>query len=202
MSLIEDFEKDRNPIFVIYGASSHFEDVISSFHHRFQKNGDDLYLPLDMKAAKCSTLVETIFEIVQQLGYQLIEKIPESDKKNQLYRTLCLFQKLNRETRDCDLDVKLAKFVPFAEYSFYPTLEAICRKNQGIIGSFEGFEEVVQWGSAIRNFILDSLLRKLAAVDLRFVLFVQSDDQPRLFYGSDEENTRKKVTFHKCSDID
>jgi hypothetical protein len=200
-SLIEDFENDQNPIFVIYGTPSRFEDVISGFHHHFRRNSENLYLPLDMGIAKCGTQEDTIFEIIHQLADQCVTKIPDPEEAASLSKSLSSFRKANREKVDDPPDIRLGLFMGFAEFVFYPKLQLLFRTKQRNIIGFERFEEVVEWSSKIHNFILDSLLKKLKGIHLRFVLFVERDSQPSLFYGSNQEDTRENITFYKLTEI-
>ncbi len=196
--IIEQFEQDTRPIFVVYGADLHFTDVIESFRQHFQKRPEDLYFFLDMGVNKRDTPGETFFEIVRQIVDLLLDKFPDPDEQTRLFQPFRMLTNLKEKTRSYEPDEQLAEFVRFTYYSCYPTLgEVFSKRKQLIVIEFKRFETVVEWGRKIHNYILDSLLKTSEGANLRFVLFVQSNKKPRLFYGSDEEGSRDKVTFYK-----
>ncbi len=151
-----------------------------------------------MGDTKRDTYDETIIEIVRQLGNQLIKKTPDSDEKDQLYKTLYSLQNFIIQTIDSEPEVKRIEYEGLAGSLLYPDLAAICKKNnQPIIISLERFEEVLDWASQIHIILLKRLLRELDGVELHFVLFVRSDDKPRLFYGSNKYSNKKSVTSYR-----
>lgn len=197
-SAIQIFEKDQRPIFVLYGTDPHFEEIIHDFQEYFQKRDDVLYLFLDMEQEKYDVPEKTFFEILQQLVSSLIDHLPESDQNPQLFSIFRSLWNLRKKTRDYEAEDQLAEFVRFTEFSCYPTLrDVLCRSNQPIVIGFHQFEKVVGWGNKIYNFILEDLLKALEGVQLRFVLFTRSDQKPGLFYGSNEESTKKRILFYK-----
>lgn len=192
-----EFEKDAAPIFVAYGLDPHFEEVIHNFHIRFDTSEEDLYLSLNMGKAKCDTQEDTIFEIIHQLAELCIPKISNAKDADALLKQLPAFRKAHREKGDNQPENQLWRFASFAEFVVYPPLQELFRtKHRNIIG-FVGFEEVAEWSTAIYKFILDSLLRHITGVKLRFVIFVRSDKRPMLnfFYGSNQEDARAKISF-------
>ena len=198
--LIQIFEKDQSPIFVIYGASQDFKDAINTFGSHFQTREEHLFLSLDMEHEKRDTPGETLFEIVQQLIDSLIDNAFDAEEKVELFETFRMLEKLKKRTREYEAEDKLAEFMGFAESICYPILgNVFVRRNQSFIIEFTRFEEVSEWGIKIRNFILDRLLEKAAGLNLRFVLFVKSNDRPTLFYGSNQEGMAKRVTFYKLA---
>ncbi len=72
-------------------------------------------------------------------------------------------------------------------------------KFLGVLG-FEQFEYVLEWGSGIRDIVLDSMFRHLHEFPLRVVVFAYHSEKPRLYYGSAEEYTFKTITFHRLSE--
>jgi hypothetical protein len=197
-SVIKYFEEDTHPIFVVYGTPPYFTEVIDGFRDHFQRRPEDLYFFLDMEMNKRNTPGETFFEIVRQIIDLLLDTILDPEEQIRLLQPFRMLTNLKEKTRTYEPDEQLAEFVRFTYYSCYPTLgEVFCNRKQLIIIEFKRFETVVEWGKKIHNYILDSLLKNTEGGNLRFILFVQSDTKPSLFYGSDEESSRKKVTFHK-----
>ena len=206
LSVTEAFEKFNTPIVVVYGDIP--EEEISSFHRYFQGNQGNLYL--NVRITKCDTIPETLFEIVQELGDQCIEQVPESDEKKQLSNTLSKLKKFRQdklrqnklrqnEKRDDSFRAQLSAFIDFTVYVLYPDLQAVCKTYQSLTIAFEGFEkiEASAWVSQIRTFILESLLNELTAVHPRFMLFTRKKDKPPLFAGSGEEYPLNNIKFHK-----
>jgi hypothetical protein len=199
--IIAHFESVATPIFVVYGESSQFPELIQLFRDHYAECPDTLDLFLDMGMNKRETPGKTFFEIVRQIVDFLLDKVPDPEAQSQLFQPFRMLTNLKEKTRTYDPDDQLAEFVRFTYYSCYPILgEVFTKRNQLIIIEFKGFETVAEWGKKIHNYILDSLLERAGGQNLRFVLFVQSTKKPSLFYGSDEESSRKKVTFHKLED--
>ena len=193
--VIKAFEEDKNQIFVVYGIELSFEDIIGCFRKHFQGRKGITYLVLNMEDIKCNTRAEIIFEIIQKLGDQFTPKISGSYVKG----TLHMLQILRERTKTRGDEAQLDVFMHFTEFMFYPELmKSLGGKNRSIIIEFEQFERVAKWGKEIRNYILEKLLKKVKGVNFRFVLFVQSPDRPRLYYGSAEEYI-DNVTFYKIS---
>lgn len=199
--VIKHFEESKEPIFVVYGTAPYFPEVSSSFRDHFQRCPEDLYFFLDMGLNKRETPGETFFEIVRQIVDLLLDKTPDPDEQSRLFQPFRMLTNLKEKTRTYEPDEQLAEFVRFTYYSCYPTLgELFCKRKQLIIFEFKRFETVVEWGRKIHNYILDSLLKNSRKGNLRFVLFVQNDNKPSLFYGSDEESSRERVAFHKLEE--
>lgn len=198
--VITHFDEEKKPIFVVYGNAPYFPDVINGFRHHFQQHPEGLYFFLDMGMNKRDTPGETFFEIVRQIVDLLLDRFPDPEEQRRLFSPFRMLTNLKEKTRSYEPDEQLAEFVRFTSYSCYPILgEVFSQCNHFIIIEFKGFETVVDWGRKIHNYILDSLLQSSEGVNLRFVLFVQSDKKPSLFYGSDEESSRDKVTFHQLT---
>ncbi|GAK59641.1 hypothetical protein U27_06626 [Candidatus Vecturithrix granuli] len=134
---------------------------------------------------------------MRQIVDLLLDRFPDPEEQQRLFPSFRMLTNLKEKTRTYEPDEQLAEFVRFTYYSCYPTLgEMFSRRKHYVIIEFKGFECVVDWGRKIHNYILDSLLQSSKGGNLRFVLFVQNDRKPSLFYGSDEESSRNKVTFH------
>lgn len=196
--IIRQFEADTHPIFVVYGTAPCFPRVINDFRDHFQRRPEQLYFFLDMGLNKRETPGETFFEIVRQMVDALLDALSDPDEQTQLFQPFRMLTNLKERTRMYDPDDQLAEFVRFTYYACYPTLgQVFAKRNRLVIIEFQRFETVVEWGKKIHNYILDSLLTNTGSQKLRFVLFVQSNTKPSLFYGSDEESSRQKVTFYK-----
>ncbi len=193
--IISNFEEDFKPFFVVYGSASGFDRIMHDFCTHFQKKENTLYLALDMKTIQANTLAQTLFEIAQQLGEQLVKILPATREKRELDKTLSILQSIKKVTKDHEHEKRLANFIVFTDLKFHPIFHNGCKEFQSIVIGFEGFEIVSELGSKIRNYLLDRLLRELRGVNLRFVFFVHDNDKPRLFYGSNEEMIREQIAF-------
>lgn len=200
--IIQQFETTTSPIFVVYGTVPYFTELISGFRVHFQElQEEQLYLFLDMAQKKRDTPGETFFEVVRKIIDLLLDKIPDAETQTLLVQPFRMLTNLREKTREYDSDDQLAEFVRFTDYSCYPILaEVIGKEKQLTIIEFKSFEKIVEWGKKFHNYILDSLLKNSAGGNLRFVIFVQSEKKPSLFYGSDEESSRERVTFFKLEE--
>lgn len=196
--VITHFEEDKKPIFVVYGHVPYFPDVINGFRHHFQQQAAGFYFPLDMAKNKRETPGETFFEIVRQIVDLLLDRLPDPEEQRRLFSSFRLLTNLKEKTRRYEPDEQLAEFVRFSSYSCYPIVGKMFSQHKHfIIIEFKRFETVINWSRKIHNYILDGLLQSSKGGNLRFVLFVQSDQKPSLFYGSDEESSRDNVAFHQ-----
>ena len=179
----------------------HSPNLSESSENTFRKQQErTLYLFLDMAQKKRDTPGETFFEVVRKIIDLLLEKIPDPETQMQLVRPFRMLTNLREQTREYEHEDQLAEFVRFTDYSCYPVLGRVLESPPHLtIIEFKGFEHVVAWGRKFHNYLFDSLLKNAGENRLRFVIFVQSDQKPRLFYGSDEESSRDKVSFYRLS---
>lgn len=199
--LIETFESDQRPIFVVYGCGSGFPAVVEEFVEWLQTAAAYLYLPINMKAEKRENPGDTLFEVIHQIIDTLLDKAHSNEEQFQLFQVFRMLENLKKRTREADPEDKLAEFMGFAESVCYPNLtEILGRRDQPCMIGLTHFEHVAEWGSKIRNFLVDRLLRRSSGHRLRFVLFVQTPEPPVLFYGSNQEGSEKQVSFHKLAE--
>lgn len=187
------------PFGVIYGDVPDFEQISEKFRIHFHQNKSIAYLVITMSSILHYTPSEVAFYSIQQLGEQLIKILPESCEKGELRKTMNLLQSIRQLSHDYPDEKQLATFISFADFKFYPAFYSACQSFQTIIVAFERFEVVCKWGSAIRNVLLDNLLRK-SKKNLRLLMFVQNNDKIRLFHGSSEEVDRKNIWFLKVAE--
>ncbi len=198
--VIQTFETDRRPIFVLYGDDSNFEEIRRDLRDYLQTCEKMLYLSLDIEQYEVPE--KTCFEVVQQLINSLLDTIPEADEDSRLSSIFRMLWNLRKKIRECDTDVQLAEFIRFTQCSCYPTLRHTLYKNdQPVVIGLDQFENVAVWAHKMYNFILEDLLDALEGVPLRFVLFVRGTQKPSLFYGSNEESAQKRVLFYKIIEL-
>ena len=198
-SIAQTFKEEKNkPIFAVYGSLPGVEEIVSGFQEDIQGEKEFLYLSLDIGNEKYETPEGALFALLQHLIDVLIDKIPESDENAQLLSQFRLLWNIRKSVRDSESEEQLAEFVRFTEFSCYPVLQEILRKrHQPVLIEFFQFEKIAIWGTIVYNFLLDNILQALEGINLRFVLFVNEDNKPRLFYGSNEESTKEKMFFYK-----
>lgn len=200
-TLIETFQNNQRPIFVVYGTTPDFQTVIEGFIGQLQTMEDQLYLPINMAREKRENPGETLFEVMHQIVDTLIDKASSTEEQFQLFQVFRMLENLKKQTRESDPEDKLAEFMGFAESVCYPNLvEVLSRREQACIIGLIRFEHVIEWSSKIRNFLVDRILKRSPGGYLRFILFSQSIEQPSLFYGSNKEGSEKQVTFHKLNE--
>jgi hypothetical protein len=197
--IIQAFEESLKPFGVIYGDVPDFEKILEEFRIYFLQNDSIIYLAINMSTLLHSTPSEIAFYVIQQLGGQLLDILPESSEKNEFTKTMNLLRDIRHLSRGYSYDQQLATFISFADFKFYPAFYSVCQSFQTIIIAFERFEAIGKWGSAIRNILFDKLLRK-SKNTLRFLIFVQAIDKIRLFPGSNEDADRKNIWFFKVAE--
>lgn len=200
-TLIQRFEEDQNPIFVIYSIAPDFQEIVQECEQIFQATADRLYLSVNMEAEKRENPGDTLFEVMHQILDLLLDKACSNEEQFQLFQVFRMLENLKKRTYESDPEDKLAEFMGFAESVCYPNLiEILSRREQTCIIGLTHFEHVMEWGSKIRNFLVDRLLKRSVQGHLRFVLFARSAEQPTLFYGSNQEGSEKQVTFHQLKE--
>jgi len=151
-----------------------------------------------MEAEKRETPGDTLFEVMHQILDLLLDKVHRNEEQLQLFQVFRMLENLKKRTYQSDPEDKLAEFMGFAESVCYPNLiDILSRREQTCMIGLTRFEHVMEWGSKIRNFLVDRLLKRSVQGQLRFVLFAQTAEQPALFYGSNKEGSEKQVTFYK-----
>ncbi len=196
-ALIQRFEEDQKPIFVMYSIASDFQETIRECEQIFQAAANRLYLSVNMETEKRETPGDTLFEVMHQILDLLLDKARDNEEQFQLFQMFRMLENLKKRTYESDPEDKLAEFMGFAESVCYPNLiEILSRREQMCIIGLTRFEHVMEWGSKIRNFLVDRLLKRSVGGQLRFLLFARSAEQPALFYGSDKEGSEKQVTFY------
>ena len=200
-TLVQRFEEDQKPIFVIYSIASDFQEIVQECEQIFQAMADRLYLSVNMKAEKRESPGDTLFEVMHQILDVLLDKARSNEEQFQLFQVFRMLENLKKRTYEFDPEDKLAEFMGFAESVCYPNLvEVLGRREQTCTIGLTHFEHVMEWGSKIRNFLVDRLLKRSSGNHLRFILFAQSAEQPALFYGSNQEGSEKQVTFHQLNE--
>ncbi len=224
-SALHTFEQESRPIFVLYGARSRIEGVMSDFQAHLRERGDLLYLPLNMEQGKHETPEETYFDVIQQLLNTLLDVVTDGDNQAQLSSLFRKIWNLRKNTKQADADHQLAEFIRFTRHSCYPVLsETLNTVRQPVVIGLERFEQVAMWSGRLYNVILENLLEALpvgaqascpqtqggqdvrapkiaglTGVPLRFVVFVQEAKKPAFFYGSNEEGSKERVAFYDVS---
>ncbi len=200
-SVIQAFENNSKPVFVVYGAVPHFERIITDFRMYCQNREDALYLPLDMELAKRDSLAETLFEILQQIGYWVgfIAKITDSEKKFQIDETLQTLHHFKKHLSNSQSleENQLVEFVRFSDSCFFPALKKFLSQDQKIILEYTRFEQIAKWSKQMWRYIFDPLINKLKETELRCIIFTNSIDEPRLYSGSSKKAASDIITFHK-----
>lgn len=195
--VIQEFEKSHTPIFVMYGDTSQFTEVVNGFREYFQRKTNTLYLSINMQTGKRETVGKTLFEIMHQLLDILLDRAKNNKEHFQLFHMM--LENLKKRTREGEPDDKLAEFVNFA-YVCYPNLvEMLSQRKQTCIIELNHFEHVSEWDWKIGNYFIDPLLTRWIGENLHFVLFSQQNTEPRLDYGSKKEELSLQVTFYKLS---
>ncbi|GAK60160.1 hypothetical protein U27_00051 [Candidatus Vecturithrix granuli] len=199
--LLQRFEEDQNLIFVIYSIAPDFQEIVRECEQIFQAAANRLYLSVNMEAEKRETPGDTLFEVMHQILDLLLDKVHHNEDQLQLFQMFRMLENLKKRTYESDPEDKLAEFMGFAESVCYPNLiEILSRREQTCIIGLTRFEHVMEWGSKIRNFLVDRLLKRSMQGQLRFIVFARSAEQPTLFYGSNKEGSERQVTFHKLNE--
>lgn len=206
--VIRVFEKEQISIFVVYGNVPCFDEVKEKFLEYLNKKDQKkelLHLWVDVKLARCETLVQTIIELVLHIGDQFTDRIVDSDEKNQLIKTLYVIGKFSRKNTRQNVRQAPEKILPIfqsnADLIFYPGFIPIISKYQPIVVSFAQFEEALSWSNEIRLYLLQALLDRVTEGNLRFVIFAKHPTEPRLYPGSDRESISKSITFYNLQEI-
>ena len=98
-TLVQRFEEDQKPIFVIYSIASDFQEIVQECEQIFQAMADRLYLSVNMKAEKRESPGDTLFEVMHQILDVLLDKARSNEEQFQLFQVFRMLENLKKRTR-------------------------------------------------------------------------------------------------------
>lgn len=186
-------------IVAAYGESFDSDAYRAAIHAYCQQQDHTFYLPVTIEDNAYATPEDTLFTVIQQLINALIDAMPAHEQAPLLnvFRTLWNVQKKVKEYAPED---QRAEFMQFCEFSCFPVLRDLFKSEERTLAFvFYHFEHVCRWAGVLYNFLLDPLIDNFTHIPLRIVVFVNSDEKPGFFYGSNEESDRQAVCFYRLA---
>ncbi len=181
------FENSKKPVFVVYGTASCFDKITDFFDQYLKTRKETFYIRINLTSTDKNFPV-TYFEILQQLGDQVIEHITDHDTKTNLDDLFRLLRKRKTEFVNDHSETMYAELISFSNEQLYPELKTALQSHKDVI---VGMFQVERIGDRTRD--IDRFLLAKLPTSVRNILFVNAEDSPSFAKGADGKDAKEKI---------